>query len=351
MRATIIGLPDSGKTTVFRALTGSVAEAGQEPLLVAVRVPNEHVDIFSKIYKPKKTTYAKVEFVDLGFASDLKKENSQLGQKFLTAVRPAQALVHVIDAFSVPELANEAVEEAISCVETELIIADLEQCEKRIERMEKERIQAGTMQLEHELLKKIAVWLTSGKPLRVNPELNDNELIKSFAFLSGKPVITVVNTSEDNPEWSPSGLPEAVLCDRVGSFGSIISLCGKIEQEIASLGPEDAAAFLEDFGIKSPAGDRVIKECYKLLGSISFFTVGEDEVKAWTIKRGDTAKQAARVIHSDIERGFIRAEVVDCKTSVELGGFEEAKKHGKVRLEGKNYEVQNGDIISFRFNV
>ncbi|MBW1809877.1 MAG: redox-regulated ATPase YchF, partial [Deltaproteobacteria bacterium] len=234
---------------------------------------------------------------------------------------------------------------------TELIIADLEQCEKRIERMEKERIQAGSMQLEHELLKRITVWLTSGRPLRVNPELNENELIKSFAFLSGKPVITVVNTSEQSPEWSPDGLSKTTLQDRVGSFGSIISLCGKIEQEIASLGKEDAAAFLEDFGIHSPAGERVIKECYKLLGSISFFTVGEDEVKAWTIKRGSTAKQAARVIHSDIERGFIRAEVVDCRTSVELGGFEAAKKHGKVRLEGKNYEVQDGDIISYRFAV
>jgi GTP-binding protein YchF len=351
MRIAIIGLPSSGKSTVFQALSGVEGSMGTESIIHAVPVPDQRVTQLSDIYNPKKTTYASVEFVDLGAAAGMRKEASELGQKFLAAVRPASALIHVIDTFSVPEIADESIAEAVEIVDTELVMADHAQCEKRLERLKKENIKSGPMKQEFELLSQIADWLAAGKPLRIKPELTDDDTIQGFAFLSAKPIITVVNTTEDLYNWSPENLSADIRNNREGIAGSFIPLSGQLESEIAELSTKEAIEFLADYGIDSPARERIIQTSYSLLGLMSFFTVGEDEVRAWTISKTASALEAASVIHSDIARGFIRAEVVDYETAIELGGFDQAKRAGKLRLEGKNYSVKNGDIISFRFNV
>ncbi len=351
MRICIIGLPSSGKSTVFRALTGTSPSLPAAATGVSVRVPDPRVDALAKLYNPRKTTYASVEYVDLGGAAGMRKEAGELGQKFLSAARQADALVHVIDAFSLPEVALDSVTEAISVVDTELITADLDQCERRLSRIKKEGAKTGPVIQEAKLLEEANAWLAAGKPLRLRPEITEEETLRSFSFLSGKPIISLVNTSEDNPGWAPQGLSAELSGNREGAWGSLISLCAKLEAEIAELSPEEAKGFLADYGIEQPARERVIRASYGLLGLISFFTTGEDEVRAWTIRKNTIAQEAARAIHSDIARGFIRAEVCDYDATIEAGSFEAAKKHNRVRLEGKEYLVKDGDIISYRFSV
>ena len=351
MRIAIVGLPSSGKTTVFKALTGANPASATEASLVAVRVPDDRVKQLSDFYKPKKINYASVEFVDLGGAAGLRKDAGELGAKFLSAVRPAQALLHVVDGFSLPESVDEFVAEAIASVDTELVLADLGQVEKRIERLKKEGIKAGPMRMEFEKLEKTQQALEAGTPLRCLPELALDDDLRSFAFLSAKPVLTVINTTEEQSAWSAEGLEESLRHSREGDWGCFIPLCAALEAEIADLEPADARAFLADYGIAEPARERVINLSFDLLGLMSFLTVGEDEVRAWTIPKQARAQDAAGVIHSDIARGFIRAEVLDWKSTLDLGGFDEARKQGKIRLEGKDYLVKDGDVISFRFNV
>jgi GTP-binding protein YchF len=350
MRIAIIGFPGSGKSTVFSALTG-MQGAGQEQKVAAVQVPDERVKRLSELYNPKKTIYASVEFVDLGTAEGMRKDSDELGPKFLSAVRPAQALIQVIDAFSIAEFADQMVAEAIDAVDTELAMADFEQCEKRISRLKKQGIKPGPMQAEADLLQSISNWLSTGKPLRLNPDLCANESLRSFSFLSAKPIVTVINTSEESLAWTPAGLPEEIQKGREGQWGKIVPLSAQLESEIASLSPADSREFLSDYGIESPARERVIKAGFDLLGCIPFFTVGTDEVRAWTILNNTSAKEAAAAIHSDISRGFIRAEVADYQTVIELKSFDEARKNSRVKLEGKDYIVKNGDIINFRYNV
>ena len=351
MRICIIGLPSSGKSTVFRALTGTSPTLPQAATGVAVRVPDLRVDTLSKLYNPKKTTYASVEYVDLGGAAGLRKDAGELGQKFLSAARQADAFVQVIDAFSLPEVALDSVIESISLVDTELATADLDQCQRRLARLKKEGGKSGQVVQETRLLEEASAWLATGQPLRLRPEIGNEETLRSFQFLSGKPIISLVNTSEDSPGWTPDGLSADLRKLREGAWGSMVSLCAKLEVEISELSPEEAKGFLADFGIAQPARERVIRESYALLGLISFFTVGEDEVRAWTLRKDTIAQEAARVIHSDIARGFIRAEVCGYATTIECGNFEAAKKQNRVRLEGKEYLVQDGDVISVRFNV
>jgi GTP-binding protein YchF len=352
VRVAIIGLPSAGKTTVYQALTGRPPASGGDPSVAAVAVPDERVDRLSGLYSPKKTTHATVEFVDLPGSAGLRTSGSELGQGFLNAIRPAHALLHVVDAFSLPEVADESVAEAIEAVDAELAIADLDQVERRLDRLNREGGgRSGPAQRERELLEQAAERLGRGWALRHDAELAGAEELRSFSFLTAKPLITVVNTDEGHPDWSPEGLAEAVSESRRGPRACFVSLAGSLEAEIAELEADEARDFLADYGIEAPARERVIQTCYDLLGLQSFFTVGPDEVRAWTVRRGASAQEGAGVIHSDIARGFIRAEVVDYDTVVALGSFEEAKKKGKMRLEGKAYPLAEGDVVSYRFNV
>ncbi len=355
MRICIIGLPSSGKTTVFRALTGLAADEvvpdAQGQVIRAVPVPDPRVDLLSGLYHPKKTTYAQIEYVDLGGAAGIKAGAGELGARFLTAVRPAAMLVHVIDAFSGTAAIDAAVAEAVDTVDTELTLADLQVAEKRLVRLRKEAAKSGPAVEEQRLLEELLPLLESGRPLRLRPDIAGAPLLRGFTFLSAKPILTLVNTAEDQTAWTPAALPAAVVEARAGASGQFIALSAPIEADIAGLPPDEAAAFLADYGIASPVRSRVLQLSYDLLGLMSFFTVGEDEVRAWTIPKGATAQEAAGVIHTDIARGFIRAEVVDYESTKAAGGFEAAKKRGKQRLEGKTYVMADGDCVNFRFNL
>ncbi len=348
MEIGIVGLPGCGKTTIFNALTGSEAETSaysgsrKAPNIAQIRVPDERLDVLARMYRPRKTTPAVIQYVDIGggLASQEKKDSMD---EILRLLRPADALVHVVRCF---ELAGQAPapQSDLDEFESELILTDLMIVEKRLERLEKE-VKKGKKgdPRELELLQKAQRLLDAGKALRSDKEITSAPELKGYAFLSAKPCIVVLNLGEDDePGNLEISLPEGA---------SAVELKGSLEMELAQLDEEEAEAFRKDMGLPEPATYRLIKESYKLLGLISFFTVGEDEVKAWTIKKGTHAQKAAGAIHSDIQKGFIRAEVVAFDDLAEAGSHQAAQKAGRVRLEGKEYEVQDGDVINFRFNV
>ena len=342
----IVGLPLSGKSTVFSAITGSLGVSSSqkgrhEPNMAMVQVPDPRVAELSKIYNPKKTTYAQVQYIDLAEGMSAQGGSKEKELEYLIHhLNEVKALAHVVRNFSYggeppdPERDFEAFEE-------ELILADLMMVEKRIDRLSRE-ITKGKKgdPKELELLKKVKDILDSQRPLR-GWELLTEPQLRGYSFLSGKPCLVVLNSGEDSLSQEiklPNNVP-------------VVKVQAKLEAEILELPPQEAESFREELGIEEPATYRLIRESYALLDLISFFTVGEDEVRAWTIKRGTTADKAAGVIHSDIERGFIRAEVLSYQDHMEYGTFKNAQKAGKVRLEGRDYVVQDGDIISFRFNV
>ncbi len=348
MELGIVGLPSCGKTTIFNALTGSEAEVSafsggkKEPNIALVKVPDERLDVLSKMYEPKKTTHATIKYVDLGGGIKAKDEKEGL-EDILRLLRPCDALVHVVRCF---ELAGQAPnpQEDFDEFESELILADQLIVEKRVERLEKElkKGKKGNPR-ELELLKRAYEILDEGRALREDDEIKNAPELRGYAFLSAKPCIVVLNLNEDDSYDAfklelPKGIPQ-------------VPIKGSLEMELAQLNEEEAELFRKDMGIKEPATFVLIRESYKLLGLISFFTVGKDEVKAWTIKDGTVAQKAAGCIHSDIERGFIRAEVISYDDLVTVGSYQAAQKAGKVRLEGKDYVVKDGDIINFRFNV
>ncbi len=348
MEIGIVGLPGCGKTTIFNALTGSEAETSaysgsrKAPNIAQIRVPDERLDILARMYRPRKTTPAVIQYVDIGggLASQEKKDSMD---EILRLLRPADALVHVVRCF---ELAGQAPapQSDLDEFESELILTDLMIVEKRLERLEKE-VKKGKKgdPRELELLQKAQRLLDAGRALRSDREITSAPELKGYAFLSAKPCIVVLNLGEDDePGNLDISLPEGA---------SAVELKGSLEMELAQLDEEEAEAFRKDMGLPEPATYRLIKESYKLLGLISFFTVGEDEVKAWTIKKGTRAQKAAGAIHSDIQKGFIRAEVVAFDDLAEAGSHQAAQKAGRVRLEGKEYAVQDGDVINFRFNV
>jgi hypothetical protein len=343
----IIGLARSGRSTVFRALTassqdGEYLRGRDSDQLGVVFVPDERVDLLTGMYHPKKRTYAQVEY--LLPAQQMSTEPLAKEPGTWKLVRHCDALIHVVRNFSEPGGEPPNSEADFRKLEQELILADFMVAEKRIERIESEKKRGRKInEEEFSLIKASLSVLEEERPLRDVPELAASPLLRGYTFLSAKPVLLLFNnTDEDNsaPNWvkKKEELNPTVVR-------------GELEMELARMSADDAEEFLTEFDISTSALDRVIRRSYELLGLISFFTVGEDEVKAWTIKKDTVALDAADIIHSDIKRGFIRAEVVAYQDLMNAGGYREAKKQGRVRLEGKGYTVADGDIIHFRFNV
>ncbi|GLI34430.1 DUF933 domain-containing protein [Desulforhabdus amnigena] len=347
MKLGIIGLGKSGKTTIFNALTRrtgeSVPPGGQVvPVLGVVPVPDPRVDWLSELYKPKKTTYAQVTYMDLqGMAGGIDNKQEYMAL-LLNHMRPMDAFLMVVRNFSDPSMDPPSVEKDFRELEEEFIIADLATIERRLEKIEMEQKRGKKIPAtEKELLDACAELLNAEIPLRTKPELANAPELRGFTFLSSKPLLVIVNNSDD----------DEMLPDISSSSADFMVVRGKLEMEMAQLPEEEARAFQQDFGIVESAVDRVIQHSFSLLRLATFFTVGDDEVKAWTITRNLPAQESAGVIHSDIQRGFIRAEVVAYEDLRSAGDYAAARKQGLVRLEGKTYPVQDGDIIHFRFNV
>ena len=352
MKVGMIGFTRSGKTTVFNAITGASAEVGaygsREANLAVIKVPDARVDKLVEIFKPKKKTYAEFEFVDIAPAEGADPDKT-LDNAALNLLKNADALVHVVRAFEDENVMHplNSVNPArdVAALEDELQIIDFIIIEKRIERLEKER----RKDQEYELLVRCKEHLESGKPLRVLA-LNAQEetLLRSFTFLSQKPMMLLGNYGEDAiGNDDPARLREAAEKQQI----KLIELCGKLEMEVSQLPHEEQRDFREELGLGDESRIRFIQFAYEMLGLISFLTAGEPEVRAWTIRNGTHAVDAAGVIHSDIKRGFIRAETVAYDDFIEAGSMAKAKEKGKVRLEGKDYVVKDGDMLLFRFNV
>ncbi|MCP4689953.1 MAG: redox-regulated ATPase YchF [Desulfobacterales bacterium] len=344
MKSGVIGLPGAGKTTVFEALTRSVSDPGHkgENRLGMVEVPDNRVDLLSEMYKPKKTTFARVEYLLPG-ARESKKEG-KADQNVWTPVRDCDAFIHVIRNFTAYGLEAPAPRDDFTALDQELIIADLVVVEKRIERLANDRRRGKKVsQEESTLLAECLKTLEEEIPLRKKPELAAAPALRGFAFLSAKPMLVLFNNNDEDEEIPDVG----DLVDRE----SCMVIRGKLEQEISQMTDEEAAEFLEEFDISESAMDRVIEGTYDLMGLISFFTVGDDEVRAWTIREGIPAMEASGVIHTDLQKGFIRAEVLAYDDLMAAGSHAAARKKGTVRLEGKTYGVRDGDIMNVRFNV
>jgi GTP-binding protein YchF len=353
MKVGLVGFAGSGKTTIFNALTGLTAEVGgygakEKANIGVIKVPDQRVDRLADLFNPKKKTYAEISFVDVaGPQSDsAERAQSALDPKLVQHMREADALVHVVRAFDNPMLL-EPLDPArdIRAFDDELILTDLVQIENRIARLKKEKDSARETELMHRLKSAL-----EGETALRDLELAHEELglIAGFRFLSLKPLLLLLNQGEESAAQETT--PDVQSLARTKKL-SVIAMSGKVESEIAELAAEEQREFLKDLGIEEPARDRFIRAAYSLLDLISFLTAGEDECRAWSIKRGTTAHKAAGAIHSDIERGFIRAEVTRFEDLIELGSEARCREQGKLRLEGKEYVVQDGDVVHFRFNV
>lgn len=354
MRVGLVGFASCGKTTVFNALTGLAAEVGyggrDRANVGVIKVPDIRIDKLAEIYKPKKKTFAEISFVDVaGPEADpggAGRSEGGLDAKLVQHMRDVDALVHVIRGFDTPMLTRGAdpLGEA-RAFKDELILTDLVQIENRLTRLKKEKDSAR----ERELLDRLKAALEEESALR-DVDLASEELsvIAGFRFLSLKPLLLLLNAADEAAGSEP---PAEMSAYAKFAKLNLIVMCGKAEAEIAQLDPDEQREFLADLGILEPARDRFIRAAYGLLELISFLTVGEDECRAWPVKRGTIAHKAAGKIHSDIERGFIRAEVVRYEDLVEYGSEARCREHGKLKLEGKEYVVQDGDVIHFRFNV
>ena len=355
MKLGIIGLTGSGKTTLFNSLSKAKGSgdknisACKRLNIKIVPVPDERLEKLEQIFKPKKKTPAYVEFVDI---PGLEKSGKGAGNQFLSNIREVDALVHVVRCH---ESSSNIPLEDIEVIDLELIVSDLESIEKRIKAIEKQtRNISAQIKTEAEILKKIKEGMENGQPARNAGLLPDEiKIIKSMGLLTLKPVIYCANIAESDIDKDEENLPfiRDIKQYAQKEKSETLTVCAKIEEEISQLESEDKEAFMQDLGIKESALDKLVKSSYKILGLISFLTTGPDEVRAWTIKKGDKAPAAASIIHSDIERGFIRAETISFGTFIEMGSFIKAKEKGLLRSEGKQYIVNDGDIIDFRFNV
>ncbi|MGA9770033.1 MAG: redox-regulated ATPase YchF [Blastocatellia bacterium] len=353
MKVGLVGFAGSGKTTIFNTLTGLAAEVGgygakEKANIGVIKVPDSRVDELASLFNPKKKTFAEISFVDVAGpqADQAERAESGLDPKLVQHMREAEALVHVVRAFDNPMLLQEAdPARDIRAFDDELILTDLVQIENRIQRLKKEK----DKDREADLMQRLKTALEEEHLLR-DLELAPEELtmIAGFRFLSLKPLLLLLNVGEGS---AANEVPAPVVELAKSKGLSVIAMSGQVEMEIAQLDPDEQREFLQDLGIAELARDRFIRAAYTLLDLISFLTAGEDECRAWSIKRGTIAQKAAGVIHSDIERGFIRAEVVRFEDLIALGSEAKCREQGKLRLEGKEYTVQDGDVVHFRFNV
>ncbi|SKA77082.1 hypothetical protein SAMN05428976_102406 [Clostridium sp. USBA 49] len=364
MKLGIVGLPNVGKSTLFNAITKAGAESANypfctiEPNVGVVNVPDKRLDVLEKMYNSRKKVYATIEFYDIAGLVKGASKGEGLGNKFLSHIREVAAIVHVVRCFNDPNVVHvDGFVDPIRDIETinlELILSDLEVLERRIEKTVKlARSGDKKAKEELELMEKIKAHLESGKPVRtLDCSEEESEIIKGLFLLTSKPVLYAANISEEDlTSGEDNNFVKLVKDFAFNENSEVITICAKLEEELSSLEEDEKLELLKEYGLSDTGLNKLIQSSYKLLGLISFLTAGIQEVRAWTIKNGTKAPQAAGKIHSDIERGFIRAEIISYDKLVECGSEAAAKEKGYYRLEGKDYIMQDGDVVNFRFNV
>lgn len=365
MKLGIVGLPNVGKSTLFNAITKAGAESANypfctiEPNVGVVNVPDKRLDVLEKIYASRKKVHAVIEFYDIAGLVKGASQGEGLGNKFLSHIREVASIVHVVRAFNDPNVVHvDGSVNPLRDIETinlELIFSDIEILDRRIEKTVK-AVRSGDKKAKEEMdfLERIKVHLEAGKPVRTL-EMSEDEanLVNGYFLLTSKPVLYVANISEED---LMAGNLDNEYVQKIKEHASsesseVVVICARLEEELSSLDDEEKKELLAEYGLEETGLDKLISSSYKLLGLMSFLTAGVQEVRAWTIVRGTKAPQAAGKIHSDIERGFIRAEIISFDKLVECGSEAAAKEKGFYRLEGKEYVMQEGDVVNFRFNV
>ena len=365
MKLGVVGLPNVGKSTLFNAITQAKAEIANypfctiEPNVGVVAVPDERLDKLAALYDSKKITPTYLKFVDIAGLVKGASRGEGLGNKFLSHIREVDAIVHVVRCFEDADVTHVSDKiDPVADMDTinlELVLADLETVKSRLEKA-KALLNKGDRSYASEVgaLDKVYAALSEGKPARsVALDVEEKAKVNELFLLTAKPVVYAANISESDLGKSEDGLPAvARVRRRAAEEGAQpLVICAKVEEELSSLDDGEKQMFLDSYGIEESGLNRLVKKCYELLGLISYLTAGEKETRAWTVERGTKAPQAAGKIHSDFERGFIRAEVVPYQTLLECGNYTNAKERGKVRSEGKDYEIKDGDVVLFRFNV